>query len=174
MKINKKKGILFWVTGLSGSGKTSISKRIHKKIENLFGPTLIVSGDDLRNIFNFKSYSKLSREKLGIQYSNYAKFITDQKINIIFAVVAMRHKIRNHNRKKISNYLEIFIDAKISNIIKSKKKKIYFNDKKNIVGLGIKSEPPKKPHIIIRNDFKKSINTLSLELISKIIPFLKK
>ena len=33
MKINKEKGILFWVTGLSGSGKTSIAKKIHKTIE---------------------------------------------------------------------------------------------------------------------------------------------
>ena len=28
---NKNKGILFWITGLSGSGKTTISKKIKKK-----------------------------------------------------------------------------------------------------------------------------------------------
>ena len=31
---NKKKGILFCITGLSGSGKTTISKKIKKKLPN--------------------------------------------------------------------------------------------------------------------------------------------
>ena len=31
IKKNKSKGILFWITGLSGSGKTSIGKKIKKK-----------------------------------------------------------------------------------------------------------------------------------------------
>ena len=50
---NKKKGILFWITGLSGSGKTSIAKKIKKKITYLYGPTLELSGDNLRKIFKF-------------------------------------------------------------------------------------------------------------------------
>ena len=41
--INKNKGILFWVTGFSGSGKTKISKKILKKISKLYGPTIEVS-----------------------------------------------------------------------------------------------------------------------------------
>ena len=52
-KINKK-GILFWVTGLSGSGKTTISKLIKDDIVKDYGPTLLISGDDLRKIFKFK------------------------------------------------------------------------------------------------------------------------
>ena len=53
----KNKGILFWVTGLSGSGKTTISKLIKKDIIKNYGPTLLVSGDDLRTIFHFNKYS---------------------------------------------------------------------------------------------------------------------
>ena len=56
-KIYLNKGILFWVTGLSGSGKTTISRKIKKYIEENYGPTLLVSGDDIRNIFNFKKYT---------------------------------------------------------------------------------------------------------------------
>ena len=32
-KINSKKGILFWITGLSGSGKTTIAKKIFPTIK---------------------------------------------------------------------------------------------------------------------------------------------
>ena len=41
---NKDKGILFFITGLSGSGKTSIAKKIQKEISQLYGPSLEVSG----------------------------------------------------------------------------------------------------------------------------------
>ena len=52
-KLKKNKGILFWITGLSGSGKTTIAQKIKSNISNKYGPTIIVSGNDLRRIFNF-------------------------------------------------------------------------------------------------------------------------
>ena len=54
MKLKKNKGILFWITGLSGSGKTAIAEKIKSNILNKYGPTVIVSGDDLRKMFNLK------------------------------------------------------------------------------------------------------------------------
>ena len=42
------------------------------------------------------------------------------------------------------------------------------SNKKNIVGLDIKAELPKNPHIKILNNFKKSTNTLANELLLKI------
>ena len=52
MKLNKKKGLVFWITGLPGSGKTTIAKKIKKSIELKYGKTILFSGDDLRKIFN--------------------------------------------------------------------------------------------------------------------------
>ena len=37
MKKIKNKGILFWITGFSGSGKTQIAKKISKQISKHFG-----------------------------------------------------------------------------------------------------------------------------------------
>ena len=39
-KINKNKGILFWVTGLPGSGKTLLANLIKKDIEKKFGKNI--------------------------------------------------------------------------------------------------------------------------------------
>ena len=98
-KFKKNKGILFWVTGLSGSGKTSIAKIIKKKITKIYGPTILISGDDLRKIFKLNKYNYKSRLEYGRQFCNLAKFITDQKINLILAVVGMMHSLRNWNKK---------------------------------------------------------------------------
>ena len=53
IKLKKNKGILFWITGLSGSGKTRIAKKIVGDITKSYGKTIVLSGDDIRNIFKF-------------------------------------------------------------------------------------------------------------------------
>lgn len=50
MKFTNNKGILFWVTGLSGSGKSTISKKIKIEIAKMYGPTILFSGKATQNI----------------------------------------------------------------------------------------------------------------------------
>ena len=83
----------------------------------------------------------------------------------------MMHPIRRWYRKNIDNYVEIYIKADLKKIIKLKRKKIYYvkiKKNNNIVGLNIKPEFPKQPDIIIKNDFKKSMDELANDLIKKI------
>ena len=164
---NKNKGIFFWITGLSGSGKTTISKKIKKKIAYLYGPTIELSADDLRKILKFKKYTQKARIEYLLKYRHFFKLITNQKINLIFNVIGLYNRARDWNRKNIDNYVEIYIKADVNKIIKLKRKKIY-NTKKNIVGLDIKAEFPNKPDIIIKNDFNRSPDDLAKELLSKI------
>ena len=165
---NKNKGILFWITGLSGSGKTAIAKKIKKRISHLYGPTIELSGDDLRKIFKINKYTKKARIEGLLKYLHLCKLIINQKINLIFNLIGMSNRARRWNRKNIDNYVEIYIKADIHKIIKLKKKATYLIYKKNIVGLDIKAEFPKKPNIIITNDFNKSTDKLAEELLRKI------
>jgi len=170
IKKNKNKGILFKISGLAGSGKTTIAKKIRKDIVKLYGPTLLVSGDNLRKIFKFDKYTYNERVLLAKKFCKFAKFITDQKINLIFAVVGMMHSMHKWCRSNIDNYVEIYIKADLKKIIKLKKKKIYY--KKNggkIVGVTIKPEFPKRTDIIINNDFIKTTTNLSNNLIKKLL-----
>ena len=165
--LKNKKGTVLWITGISGSGKTTISKLIYKKFQKKCGPTIIFQGDELRKIFKFKDYSKLGRISNGLIFSDLIKKISDQGINVIISVIGMFDIIRNRNRKNINNYIEVYIQCEISNVLKKTKKKHYKN-KKNIVGIDIKPEFPKKPHIKIINNFKKSPKNMSEEILNKI------
>jgi len=173
IKLNKRKGILFWVTGLSGSGKTSIAKKIWPKIKKIYGPTIMINGDNMRKIFNLKKYDKKSRLDNAINFSKFSEYITSQGINIIFANIGMFRKARNRNRSKIKNYIEIYIQAKLNRIIKKGKKNIYKKNTINVVGKDIVPELPKSPNIKIKNDFKKNINQLANEVIKKINKIIK-
>ena len=50
MRLNKTEGIVFWITGLSGSGKSSIGRLLHS-IKKIYGPTILINGDDIRKLF---------------------------------------------------------------------------------------------------------------------------
>ena len=78
----------------------------------------------MRRIFELKKYTKEARFAYGIKLAKFYKFITGQNINMIFAVMSLRDKIRKWNKKNISNYIEIYIKADIKKIMSIGKKKI--------------------------------------------------
>lgn len=169
IKKNKNKGILFWITGLSGSGKTSIGKKIRKVVIKNWGPTIVISGDNIRKIFKFNKHTSRERQLLETKYFEFAKFVTNQNINLIFAGgLGVSGRLRKLYKKNIDNYVEIYIKTNIKNIIKLKKKKIYTQRNSPIVGIDIKPSIPKKPNIILNNNFKRNVYQLSLEVIKKL------
>ena len=155
------------MTGLPGAGKTSIANIIIKPLIKKFGYTILFNGDDIRKIFDLTDYSSSGRKKIGIQYSKLFQKITDQNVNVLFAGGVLINKVRERNRKKIENYFEIYLKAYQKKIISKNYKKLY-KKTKNLVGIKIKPEYPKKPDIVIHNDFKQSIEKLSKDLLKKI------
>ena len=91
--------------------------------------------------------------------------ISNQKINVIFCIVCLINKVQNYNKKNIENYIEIFIRSPLKKVRKFSNKKIYT---KNIYGLDIKPQYPSKPHIVINNNFNKSVENISKDLVAKI------
>ena len=166
--MNKKFGILFRISGLPGSGKTEVSKLLHPKINKIFGPTIMWSGDDLRKIFNIKSYKLKDRNNFGLQNIKLIKLINSQNINVIFATVGLSSKVRKIFRKEIPNYIEIVIKTNLSDLKKRNVRKFYNNNSKNVWGKDIKIEYPKKPDVITINDFKKDLNFMRNFIFNKI------
>ena len=91
---------------------------------------------------------------------------------MIYTAVSLSHKSQKFKRKKIENYIEIFLISPLNKILKFKKKKIYLNKTKNIVGIDIRAEYPKKPDIKIYNNFNKPMIEVSKNLEKKINNFI--
>ena len=106
-----KKGILFWITGLPGSGKTTIAKKILPFIKKRYGFSIHLDGDSLRNILNLHGYSLKERQSNSVIFTRIAKFLTDQGINVVFSLVGLMNKPRLWNRRNIKKYIEIFIKS---------------------------------------------------------------
>ena len=173
IKKYKKKGILFWITGLSGSGKTTLAKKLFPYINKKYGLSVHLDGDNLRKILDLHGYSFKDRVSNSKKFTKVAKLLTDQGINVVFSIIGLINKTRSWNKKNIKKYIEIYIKSDLDKIIDKKKKKTYLI-RKNVVGVNIKPQFPKKPDIIIENSFNRSFTNLNHELKTKIKKITKK
>ena len=141
--------MVIWIIGLSGSGKTFLSKKIYKKLN---GKKILVDGDVVRKYLTYDlSYTEKDREKNSQFISDLCKFLEIQGFIVVCSILSIFRKHQKQNRKKFDNYFQIFINSKISKLKKRNTKKIY--NKKNVVGKNIKFPSPIKSDLIIKNNF---------------------
>ena len=173
MKKLQKVGKVFWITGLSGSGKSVLGENLLPMIEKKYGKTILIHGDDIRSIYKINNYEKSERLALAKSNSNLCKFLSKQGVNVIFTTVALMHKLHRYNRKNIKSYMEIFIKSDIQELIKRKNKYFYIKKNKKVWGLDLKPQFTKKPHILIINDFSKKTALITKKIFIKIKSILK-
>ena len=121
----KYKGL--WFYGLSGSGKTYISKKISKKIKNSF----LIDGDVVRSLVSFDlGYSLKDRIKQNKRVLGLAKIAILNKQFPIISSVYLDPKISKEIKKN---------NIKIINLIQKKNANINkkLSNKKNVVGRDI-------------------------------------
>lgn len=158
-------GNLYWVTGLSGAGKTTVSKALYNKLKSKKDNVVFLDGDILRDVFgNDLGYTKEDRLKSAMRNSRLCKMLSEQGIDVICATISMFDDVRKYNRDNILGYKEIYLSVSLEVLKERNQKKLYSNGS-NVVGMDIEFEEPKCPDIVIENDGSISIE----EIINKIL-----
>lgn len=149
----EKKGFTLWVTGLSASGKTTISRHVTSYLKDHYKITpLLLDGDKMRNIFgNDFGFDRDSRIKLASIYGRLCQEMTDQGHVVICATISMFEEIRQWNRENIQNYVECFLDVPLPELERRNPKGHYKSGKKNLVGFDLDAQLPANSHIHVKN-----------------------
>ncbi len=167
-------GKLIWITGLAGSGKTTIGKSVYKALKKKQNNTVFIDGDTYREITGQTfGHDKKARLNVAFQIARMCKFMTGQNINVVCSTISLFKEIHRFNRLNTKKYYEIFIDTDLEVLIKRDQKKLYSKaikgKIKNVVGVDMSFDKPINCHLHLTNNSKKEIKVN----INKIINLVK-
>ena len=121
MDNKKMKNSVYWITGLSGAGKTTVGKIFYTKLRNQKDSVLFLDGDRLRDVFgNDLGYTRKDRICCAMRYSKICQMLSEQGMDVVICTISMFHEIRAWNRENIVNYKEIYLEVPMK-ILKQRK-----------------------------------------------------
>lgn len=167
-----KKGRLFWITGLSCAGKTTIGTLLYQYLSRKESNIVFIDGDVIREVYQNTDYSESGREKISYTNMRLCKMLTDQGIDVIIAVIGMRDAYREWNRKNIENYFEIYLQVPMEILFARDSnglyKKALRQEITNVYGVDLLYEEPKCPDVKICNDSTKSVEEVCNTIIEEL------
>lgn len=164
-----KKGTVYWITGLSGAGKTTIGSALYTEIKKEKDSIVLLDGDVLRETFgNDLGYTKEDRFQCAMRYGRICRMLSEQDIDVICCTISMFNKVRNWNREHIENYVEIYLRVPIE-ILKQRDQKQLYSGIQNgtsmdVVGMDLELELPERSELIIDNTGEKAIADIVKEI----------
>ena len=155
-KLLKQKGICLWLTGLSGSGKTTIAKSFSKKLHLKGIITQVLDGDNIRiGINNNLSFTEEDRLENIRRTAEIGKLFVESGIVTICSLVSPTKKMREKAKLIIgsSDFYEIFISANLEECKKRDTKGLYKKaikgEIKNFTGISAPYEKPVSPNLMV-------------------------
>lgn len=160
---------VYWITGLSGAGKTTIGELFYEKLKIKEPNTVFLDGDILRQIFgNVFGYNEEERKKCAMCYSRLCENLQKQGINVVCCTVSMFNSVRDWNRSNIGNYYEIYLRVSLETLRKRDKKGLYSGDtaeiQKDVAGIDFKFEEPQNADLILNNEGETSPEEQALKI----------
>jgi len=151
------KGVTVWFTGLSGSGKTTIAKRVCDLLQERHILTERLDGDVVRqSLCRDLGFSKEDRDKNIERVTFVAKMLTRNGVVVVTAFISPYKQLRDNARAEIGEFLEVYVRTSmpvlIARDVKGMYKKALAGEIQNFTGVNDPYEAPTNPELIIDTD----------------------
>lgn len=148
--------MVVWLIGLSGTGKTTLAQEVVANANIKSNNTVLLDGDVIREIFgNDLGYSMEDRLLNAQRICQLGKFLDNQGMNVVCAILSIFPETREWNRKYIENYYEVYIETPIEILIDRDSKGIYEKYRRGeiseVAGMDIEFPVPDRADLVIKN-----------------------
>jgi adenylylsulfate kinase len=156
-QLNGHKGCTVWLTGLSGSGKSTIAVDLEKRLCERGVRTYILDGDNIRHGLNKNlGFSPEDRTENIRRIGEVAKLFTDAGAVTITAFISPYRADRDQVRAlmKGGDFIEVLVDCPVEvceqRDVKGLYKKARAGEIKEFTGISAPYEAPNSPELTIK------------------------
>jgi bifunctional enzyme CysN/CysC len=156
---NMHSGCVVWLTGLSGSGKSTIATELERELFNLGRHAYVLDGDKIRHgLCRDLGFSPADRKENIRRVGEVARLFADSGIICITAFISPYRSDRKLVRDMLpeANFIEVFVNAPIEVCEQRDPKGLYAkaraNEIKEFTGVSAPYEPPEHPEIELHTD----------------------
>ena len=165
-------GFVLWFTGLSGSGKSTVSDEVYKILSKSMNIELL-DGDECRqNLTKGLTYTREDRDENIRRIAYVAKLLSRNNIGVISAFISPYKAMRDYVRLNTTNFIEVYVNAPLEvceeRDVKGLYEKARKGEIKNFTGVSDPYEEPLEPEIILNTD-----KETPKESVCKVIDYLK-
>ena len=175
MSSNDNRGCVIWLTGLPGSGKTTIAKILENAIRQRRRNVEVLDGDEVRKQLSPElGFSKEDREGHARRVAYISKLLARNGTIAIVALISPYRDFRKSARESIGkDFIEVWVKASIETCKQRDPKGLYKKANSgqvvNLTGVQDPYEPPLSPEIVLETE-----NEKADESANKLMEFLKR
>jgi len=151
------KGFVVWLTGLSGSGKTTIGRLLQTQLRELGYRVELLDGDEVRKQLSPDlGFAKNDRETHARRVVYLSRLLAKNGIVTLVSLIAPYRSFREYARKEIVDYVEVYVKTPLEICIERDPKGLYKKALKgeitDMTGIQDPYEEPLNPEVLAETD----------------------
>ncbi len=157
--LNGHRSLTVWLTGLSGSGKSTVASRLEQMLIEKGIHSYILDGDNIRTGLNKGlTFTAADREENLRRIAEVSKLFVDAGIVVLSAFISPLKKDRERVKRIIgeNNFVEVFVNTPLAECerrdVKGLYKKARRGEISNFTGLSAPYEEPDQPDLILQTE----------------------
>jgi adenylylsulfate kinase len=166
-------GFTVWLTGLSGSGKSTIARALATRIAGRGQRVEVLDGDEVRtNLSAGLSFTKEDRDANVRRIGWVCELLTRNGVVAIAAAISPYRAARDEVRGRIERFVEVHVDASLDALEARDPKGLYRRAREgeltSLTGVDDPYEPPERAEVTIRTDGAEGPDASADRIVSKL------
>lgn len=145
--------MVLWFTGLSGSGKSTISEKVVEELRQRKLNVEYLDGDSIRAVFPKTGFSREDRDSHVKRVGHLASLLEKNGVFVVASLVSPYEESRSFIRKLCNNYTEVYVSTPLEECEKRDVKGLYAKARageiQRFTGISDPYEAPENPEIEI-------------------------
>lgn len=140
------RGLVIWIAGLAGSGKSTIGRILVERIREEGVPVVYLDGDEFRDLLGHYGYDKAGRIDIAKKRIEFAHFLSMQGIVTVVTTISLFDEVFDTLKQRLPHLFTVFLDVSLETLCSRDQKQLYSRalqkQLSNVVGVDIMPDSP--------------------------------